>query len=123
MKSYKDPSFQDRVSSAADAKRRALEKLKARAPLDETVIAERRARVEAKEAADVAKRVAKAEAKRLEEEAKAEAEAERLAHEAAEREAAEAAAAAAKPPERSEEEKKAARDARYAARKMKRGRG
>ena len=57
---YKDPSFQDRVGSAAEAKKRALDRLKAKPPIDEAVLAERRARAEAKEAAEAAKRAAKA---------------------------------------------------------------
>lgn len=118
MKSYKDPSFQDRVGSAAEAKQRALDKLKARPPIDEAVIAERRAKAEARDAAEAAKRAAKIEAKRLAEEAKAAAEAERIAREAAEAEAAAAAAAAAAPKKLTDAEKKAARDARYAARKQ-----
>ncbi len=112
MKSYKDPTFQDRVGSAAQAKQKALDRLKAKPPIDE-------AKAEAKEAAEVEKRAAKlaaklaaeAEKKRLEEE-----EAARLAEEA---EAARLAAEAAKPKQLTPEEKKAIRDARYAARKKK----
>ena len=114
---YKDPSFQDRVGSAADAKRKAWDRLKAKPPIDEAVVAERRARVEAKEAAEAAKRAAKAEAKRLEDEAREAAELERIAREIAEAEAAEAYALANAPVKLTDAEKKAARDARYAARK------
>ena len=119
MKSYKDPTFQYRVGSAAQAKQKALDRLKAKPPVDEAVVAEKKAKAEAKEAAEVEKRAAKlaaklaaeAEKKRLEEE-----EAARLAEEA---EAARLAAEAAKPKQLTPEEKKAIRDARYAARKKK----
>ena len=98
MKSY-NPSFQDRVASAAQAKQKALEQLRAKPPVDPAVAEERRVAREAKAARDQEKRAAKA----------AEAEAKAAAK------AAEAAASAVVPP--TEEEKKAARDARYAARK------
>ena len=91
---YKDPGFQDRQKSAADAKQKALDRLKAKPPVDEAVLAERRAAAEAKQAEQ--------------ERATAEQESQR-----AEAEASAAAAPTA-------EELKAARDARYAARKQKR---
>lgn len=104
MKSYKDPSFQDRVASAAEAKKKALDKLRAKPPIDPAVLAERAAARERREAAEAEKRAAKA---------------------AAARAAAAAAAATAaaekpapyKPTFATEAERKAARDARYAARK------
>jgi len=100
MPPFKD-SFQDRVGQAAEAKRKALEKLKARPPVDPAVA---EARAEA-----ARQREARAEEKRA-------AKAERAEAEAAEREAKAETAAAAKP-EPTEAERKAARDARYAARK------
>jgi hypothetical protein len=102
MKSYKEPSFQDRVGRAADAKRKALDALRAKPPVDERVLAERQAARLQREAAAAEKRAAK---KAAEDEAKAE-----------KAKAAEAARAAA-PVALTEAEKKLARDARYAARK------
>jgi hypothetical protein len=102
---YKDPAFQDRLKSAADAKQKALDKLKAKPPVDEAVLAERKAAAEAKAAAQAEKRAAKQAEKDREE-----------AERAAQRAEAEASAVAAPTPE----ELKAARDARYAARKQKR---
>ena len=103
MKSFKDPSFQDRVGRAAEAKKKALDQLKAKPPVDEAVLAERNAARLAKEAAEAERRAAK---KAAEQEAKAAklAEAERIK-------------AAKNVPEPTEAERKAARDARYAARK------
>ncbi|HTN13903.1 MAG TPA: DUF6481 family protein [Sphingomonadaceae bacterium] len=99
MKGFKNPSFQDRASASALAKTRALEKMKAAPkPTAEELAAlnarrlEREAQQEAKRAAA---REAKAEQARKEEE-------ERLAK------------LAAIP---TEADRKAARDARYAARK------
>jgi alpha-beta hydrolase superfamily lysophospholipase len=106
MPSFKEPSFQDRTAAAAKAKADALAKLRSKPPVDENELADRRARAEAKEAA-------KAEAARLKQQARKEAQAAR----AEKAKAAEEAAAAARPVELTEAEKKAARDARYAARK------
>jgi hypothetical protein len=101
MKSYKDPSYQDRVGRAAAAKQAALDQLKARPPVDEALLAERRA-------AGLA---------RAEDQARA-----RAAKRGADADKAAAAAEAAPAPEpeaatATEAELKAARDARYAARK------
>jgi hypothetical protein len=100
--SYKDPSFQDRAASAAKAKREALDQLRAKRPPDEAALAEGAA----------------AHARRQAEAAEISA-AKKEAREAARREKAAAAeaqtAAAASAP--TEAERKAARDARYAARK------
>lgn len=111
MKGYKAPSFQDRAAASAKAKDKALEKMKAVPQPDEAELAERAARRVEREALAEAK-AAKARAAREQKQADAEAkkaEAKRLE---AEREAANA-----PPPKRTEEELKAARDARYAARK------
>ena len=102
MKSYKDPSFQDRVARAADAKQKALDQLRNKAPPDEKMVAERQAARARREAAEAEKR----EARKAAQEA-----ARRQKADAAE---AQAAATAAAP---TEAERKAARDARYAARK------
>ena len=90
MKSYKDPSFQDRVGRAAEAKQKALDALRAKPPVDEKVVAERRAARLKKEAAEAEKRAAKEAAK---EAARAEARQAAEQAEQAKREAEEAAAA------------------------------
>ena len=101
MPPFKD-SFQDRVGQAAEAKRKALEKLRSRPPVDPAVAAERLEAARQREARAEEKRAAKAEAAKAAESARAAADAK-------------AAEAAAPPP--TEAERKAARDARYAARK------
>jgi hypothetical protein len=92
-------TFQDRAGQAAQAKQKALDQYKSRPPVDEKLAAERAAAGQRREEAKAEKAATK----------KAEAEAK------AADDAAKAAAAAAAPP--SEAERKAARDARYAARK------
>lgn len=101
MKSYKDPSFQDRVGRAAEAKQKALDNLRSKPPVDEAVVAERQAARAKREADDAEKRAAKKAAEQSAKDAKAEA----------------AAKIAAVPAPPTEAEKKLARDARYAARK------
>lgn len=119
MSSYKAPSFQDRLAAAGSAKQRVLDALKAKPPVDEAVMEERRLAQEAKEQALAVARAAKAEAAAAAKAEKEERKAAQLAAEA-ERKAEADAAAALKavrltPP--SAAEMKAARDARYAARK------
>ena len=94
-------TFQDRAAQAAEAKQKALEKLKSRPPVDEKLAAERLAAGQEKEAAKARKA--------------AEKKAERAAGKEAQ--AAEAAAKEAAAAPKSEAELKAARDARYAKRK------
>ena len=106
---FNDP-FQERVARAAEAKQKALDRLKAKPPVDPAVAAERQQARLAKEAKQREQRAAKEEAKR---QAAADKEAAALAA----AEAAKAAAAAAEAERPSEAELKAARDARYAARK------
>ena len=101
MALFKDPSFQDRVGRAAEAKQKALEQFRSRPAVDEKVLAERKAASLKREAARAEKAAAKKAAVQA----------------AAEAKAAEAAAKAAVPPPKTEAELKAARDARYAARK------
>ncbi len=103
MMAYKDPGFQERQERAVAAKKAALEKMKAKPPVDEAVLAERLAAAEAKEAALAIEREAKKAARLAEKEAAA---AEKLAK-------------SKKPVPKimTEEERKTARDARYAARK------
>ena len=109
MPSFKPQTFQERTATAAKAKQAALDKLRAKPPVDEAVLAERRAAQQAKD------------------EAQAKARAEKLAareKEKAEKKArAEAAVAPVKeaPPQLTEAEKKAASDARYALRKSRAG--
>ena len=112
MASFKDPSFQDRVASAEKAKQKALDQLKAKPPVDEGKMAERRKAREVREQALSDERFANAEAS-------AAAKAEKATLKAAALADAEAAAALKesrlKPA--SAADMKAARDARYAARK------
>ncbi len=77
MAAYKNPTFQERAALAAEAKQKALEKLKARPPIDPAVLAERQAARLAREAKEAEARAAK---KAAIEQAKADkiAEAERL---------------------------------------------
>ena len=107
---YKEPSFKDRAALAAEAKQKALEKLKSRPAIDPAVAAARAAAREAREAKEAQRRADKTaalEQARLDKIAKAEAE---------------LAAIEAEKQRLIDEEvaKKAARDARYAARKSKR---
>jgi hypothetical protein len=99
MSSFKHPSFQDRVSQAADAKEKALEQLRLRPQPDEKKLADRKASAARRQTVQAEKSAAKKEA----------------AEAAAESKAKAAAKAAAAVP--TEAERKAARDARYAARK------
>lgn len=97
MKNYQGGSYQERVGRAADAKQKALDKLKAMPVADEADLAARREAATARDEAQAEKR-------RLAKQAKVEAEA-----------AAAVETESKRPP--TEEERKAARDARYAARK------
>ena len=112
MASFKDPSFQDRVATAGKAKQKALDQLKAKPLVDEARMAERRQMWEQREQALAVERAAKAESKAAAKADKAATKAAALAEADA---AAALKAARLKPP--SEAEMKAARDARYAARK------
>lgn len=123
MKNYKVPTFQERLALAAEARQKALDKLRAKPPVDEAVLAERRAAREAKEAAALAAREAKrAEAERIKAEKLAAQEAAEAAAAAAAAEAAAAEEAALQASALTEEERKARRDAKYAARKQRKGR-
>ncbi len=99
MASYKDPSFQERTALAKQAREKALKLLAAKPAPDEALIAQRKAAREAREAAAAEKSAAR-------KAAIAQAKADKLA--------------ASQVPEKvmpTEEERKAARDAKYAARK------
>ena len=119
LPSYKAPSFQDRISAAGSAKQKALDVLKSKPPVDEALMAERRRAREAQEEAVAIERAAKAEAVARAKAEKAERKAARQAAEVEKQAAAGAAAAlkAARLTPASAAEMKAARDARYAARK------
>lgn len=120
MAGYREPGFQDRTAAAAKARSAALERLKAKAPIDPAEQARKIAEAEAREAAKVAKREAIKAAKIAE--AAAAAAAAQAAAEAAEAALQAEADAAAANVELTEAERKAARDARYAARKLRKGR-
>ena len=113
MSGFKEPSFADRQKAAQEARKNILNKFKSQPGLDDPEVAKRRAEREAQAAerakAKIARDAAKAEQKLREEQAAAEAVA-LIAREKEEALAREA---------ELEAEKKAARDARYAARKGK----
>lgn len=112
MASFKDPSYQDRVASAGKAKQKALDRRKSKPPVNEGRMAELRQEWDVREQALSDERAARAEAI-------AAAKADEAATKAAELAEAEAAAAlkAARLKPATAAEMKAARDARYAARK------
>jgi len=112
---FKDPSYQDRVSSAGKAKQKALDALKSKPAVDEAEMAERRRAREFKEQTLAEERAAKAQANTA---AKAERAVAKAAELAASKAAEELKAARLKPA--SAADTKAARDARYAARKNRR---
>ena len=113
MSGFKEPSFADRQKAAQEARKDILNKFRSQPGPDDPAVKARQAEREALAAkranANLAREAAKAERKRLEEEAAAAAAAEllRAKEEAAARQVA------------LEAEQKAARDARYAARKTK----
>ena len=98
MTAYKDPTFQRRAGQAAEARKAALEQLQSRPPRDEAVIAQR-IEVERRRDSDRDDRSA----------------AKRAGKDAAD--ASRAAAKAVVPERATDADRKAARDARYAARK------
>jgi hypothetical protein len=108
---FKNPSFQDRAALAAQARQKALDRLKAKPPVDGGVMAARREAWEAEQKALSEQRAAKAQANAA---AKADKATLKAAQVAAAQAAAELKAARLKPA--SAAEMKAARDARYAAR-------
>ena len=112
MAGFKELDFNQRRASAQKAREAALAKLKARPAPSEAELAQRRAAAEAREAALAEKRNAAAQAKlKAEQEAQA---AMAAAEEAI-------AAANPRPPEPTDAERKALRDAKYAARKKRKG--
>jgi hypothetical protein len=101
MKSYKDPSFQDRTGRAAEAKQKALDQFRSKPPVDEKAMADRQAARLRREGAEAEKRAARKAREQAADEAKA----------------AQTATIAPAPTPPTAEERKLARDARYAARK------
>jgi hypothetical protein len=132
MAAFQNPGFQERQEAAARARMEALAKYRDRPVVDPAVMADRAKRRAAREAAAAEKRAAAIRAKKEAEEQKREQERQALAAEQAAAEAkiqmaaqAKADATARKVAERkswTEEDRKAARDARYAARKMRQAR-
>lgn len=108
MSSYKEPSFQERTASANKAKQDALDKLRAKPPVDETILAERREAALLREDKLAKARNEKQAARKLEKAEK------RV------RPAEDNSALNAVPPS-TQEEQKAARDEKYAARKSRSG--
>lgn len=109
MAGFKTPDFTERTAAARAARQRAVEQLRDRPAPDPAVLAERQAAHAAREERRAAKKAAA-------EQARAE-----RAEEAKKLKAAKAEAAAkAVTPKKTEAELKAARDARYAARKARR---
>ena len=104
MAGYKEPGFQDRLAAAARQRENAIARMKAKPPIDPAVQAERIEKARLREEAQAQRAAERAEARRLAAEAAAEAKA----------------ALVVTPP--TEAELKAARDARYAARKARLGR-
>ena len=123
--SFKDNGFGDRLATAAEARKAALAKFKAKPGTDDPAVlarqAERRAVQAAREVRTVERQAERARVEEAETAARTEREAREAADEAAreEREAV-AAAEAAEREAALGVERKAARDARYAARKARR---
>ncbi|MEY2927688.1 MAG: hypothetical protein RL367_2165 [Pseudomonadota bacterium] len=109
MASFRQPTFQERTEAAAKAKQAALDKLRAKPPVDEAVLAARREKEDLRQAALLKAREEKLAARALEkEQKKARAEEQALI-------------ASTKAPALSSDEQKAIRDAKYAARKKRIG--
>ena len=111
MASYKTPSFQDRALAARNAKQKAIDQLKAKPPIDEAIMKQRREASDLREKALLQERTAKAHAAAAAKAEKASAKEEAEAAAALKAEWLRPAGAA---------EMKAARDARYAARQARR---
>jgi hypothetical protein len=109
MPSFKQPTFQERAALANKAKQAALDKLRAKPPVDAEVVAQRQAARLAREATEAKAREEKREAIEQEKAARKARALEKVAREEA------------KAAPKSEAELKAARDARYAARKSRVG--
>ena len=101
MKSNHNPSLEDRLAGAAKSRQKALDALRSKSPVDEKIVAARQEARLKRDAAQAEKRTAKS--------------AEAAAAKQAKADAAAVAATVSAPP--TEAELKAARDARYTARK------
>jgi hypothetical protein len=112
VKTYQNFTFKDRASQAAEAKKRTLEKLRAKPPVDPAVREARLIASQKREAAEAEKRANRKAAEVAAEQAARD---EKIA-----RDEVEAARLAAIKREPTEEERKLARDAKYAARKNRR---
>lgn len=108
MSSYKEPTFQDRTALAHKAKQAAIAKLRAKPAVDEATLMARREAAEAREAAQIQASKEKAAARNLEKLQKRD-------------RAADIVAAEITASQKSEEERKTDRDAKYAARKNRKG--
>jgi hypothetical protein len=106
MKRYKEPDFQERIAAATSARDGVLARLRAKPPIDEADLAARVARQAVTDAAAQEKQAAARLAANERKAAKRAKAAEKAAQ-----------ATASPVPELSEAERKAARDARYLARK------
>jgi hypothetical protein len=109
MPSFKQPTFEERAALAAKARQAALDKLRAKPPMDEATLAERQSARLAREAAETKARDDRRSALEAEKAARKA----RALEKAAEQER--------KAPVKTEAERKAERDARYAARKSRVG--
>jgi hypothetical protein len=119
MKGFKEKTFSDRLQEAADARKAALERFRARPAADDPDVIKRR-----EERLKIAQARAEREAvRKAQRDAEAAVRAEREAAERAEREARERREAIEKVIRDAADaaERKAARDARYAARKARQG--
>lgn len=108
MSSYKEPSFQDRSALAKKAKQAALDQLRAKQPLDASILTER---LEAARDREAAKSKARDEKNTARDLAKAE----------KRQRAEQKVMAGASNPTATDEERKSARDDKYAARKRRMG--
>lgn len=106
MPLYKEPSFQERAALANKAKLDAVNRLRAKPTLDEATLAARRGAAEAREQAQAKARAEKLVTRELEKAAKLE-RAQMLVEPAV--------------PTKTDEERKRERDAKYAARKGRKG--
>ncbi|MES2781809.1 MAG: DUF6481 family protein [Pseudomonadota bacterium] len=108
MSSYKEPSFQERTAAAKKAKLAAVQGLREKSPIDEAVLRERSQAAEARQRIQEKKREEKRAARELEKDEKRQRDLQRAEPEPA---------IIAK----TEDERKIERDAKYAARKSRKG--
>lgn len=109
MSSFKQPTFQERTALAAKTKQAALEKFRARPPIDEAVLVARREAERVRDAAQLKAREEKMAARVLEKALKNERSTQNVVSDNA------------SSPAMTEADQKLVRDAKYAARKNRRG--